>query len=34
VVFAFTVTGEGITGIELLSAPDRLRQPDLVMLGR
>jgi hypothetical protein len=33
-VFAFTVTGQGITAIELLSAPDRLRQLDLVMLDR
>ena len=29
VVFAFTVTGEGITGIEMLGDPDRLSRLDL-----
>ncbi len=34
VVFAFTVTGEGITGIELLADPDRLSGLDLQELPR
>jgi RNA polymerase sigma factor (sigma-70 family) len=32
VVFGFTLTGERITGIEMLGDPDRLRQIDVAML--
>ncbi|HEY6277919.1 MAG TPA: sigma-70 family RNA polymerase sigma factor [Streptosporangiaceae bacterium] len=33
VVFAFTLAGERITGIEMIADPDRLRELDLVVLG-